>query len=77
MALADVVYETQEPCFKPLNAQTMENYIKERINKLEEKSKAYGIGGDISVKMGYFMGFKNKNGEVSRQEKCLDDAILV
>ena len=28
----------------------------------EEKSKAYGIGGDISVKMGYFMGFKNKNG---------------
>ncbi len=28
----------------------------------EEKSKAYGIGGDISVKMGYLMGFKNKNG---------------
>jgi hypothetical protein len=28
----------------------------------EEKSKAFGIGGDISVKMGYFMKFKNKNG---------------
>lgn len=28
----------------------------------EEKSKAYGIGGDISVKMGYFMKFKNKVG---------------
>ena len=28
----------------------------------EEKSKAYGIGGEISVKMGYFMKFKNKNG---------------
>ena len=28
----------------------------------EEKSKAYGIGGDISVKTGYLMGFKNKNG---------------
>lgn len=28
----------------------------------EEKSKALGIGGDISVKMGYFMKFKNKNG---------------
>ncbi len=28
----------------------------------EEKSKAFGIGGDICVKMGYFMKFKNKNG---------------
>jgi hypothetical protein len=28
----------------------------------EEKSKAFGIGGDISVKMGYFMKFKNKVG---------------
>jgi len=28
----------------------------------EEKSKAFGIGGDISIKMGYFMKFKNKNG---------------
>ena len=28
----------------------------------EEKSKAFGIGGDISIKIGYFMKFKNKNG---------------
>jgi hypothetical protein len=28
----------------------------------EEKSKAYGIGGEVGVKMGYFMKFKNKNG---------------
>jgi 5-oxoprolinase (ATP-hydrolysing) len=41
MALADVVYETQEPCFKPLNAEAMDNYLKDRIDKLVEKSKAY------------------------------------
>jgi len=28
----------------------------------EEKSKAYGIGGEVGLKMGYFMKFKNKNG---------------
>jgi hypothetical protein len=28
----------------------------------EEKSKAFGIGGDLSIKMGYFMKFKNKVG---------------
>lgn len=28
----------------------------------EKKSKAFGIGGDISIKIGYFMKFKNKNG---------------
>ena len=28
----------------------------------EEKSKAFGIGGEVGVKIGYFMKFKNKNG---------------
>jgi 5-oxoprolinase (ATP-hydrolysing) len=48
MALADVVYEAQEPCFKPLNAETMDEYIRERINILEDKSKVHLINEGFS-----------------------------
>lgn len=43
MALADVVYEQQEPCFKPLNADIMKNYINERILNLKNNCKKYLI----------------------------------
>jgi 5-oxoprolinase (ATP-hydrolysing) len=41
MALADVEYEQQEPCFKPLNEETMENYIQERIKHLKNACRKY------------------------------------
>ena len=41
MALADVEYEQQEACSKPLNEETMKNYIINRIKHLKYSCKQY------------------------------------
>ena len=43
MALADVEYEAQEACCKPLNEEIMKNYIQDRINHLKMSCKKYLI----------------------------------
>jgi N-methylhydantoinase A/oxoprolinase/acetone carboxylase beta subunit len=41
MALADVEYEQQEACSKPLNEETMKYYIQDRIDHLKNLCKQY------------------------------------
>ena len=41
MALADVEYEQQEPCFQALNEENMKNYIQGRIKHLKDVCRRY------------------------------------
>ena len=62
MALADVEYEQQEPCFKPLNEDTMKNYIKDRIIHLKNICKKYLIEkenfSESNIRMKVFLNIR-------------------